>query len=57
MLVGAKDNHKPLDQHSPCISRGSNVASLAFKLEELWLSYSTCVPSDKQYLTHRSAQN
>jgi hypothetical protein len=47
MLVGAKDNHMPLDQHSPYTSRGSNVASLALRLEELWLSYSTCLSSDK----------
>ena len=46
MLVGAKDNHMPLDQHSPCTSRGSNVTPLAYKLEKLRLSYNTCVSSD-----------
>jgi len=47
MLVGAKDNHMNLDQQNPCTNRGSSVASLAFKLEDLWLSYSTCLSSDK----------
>jgi hypothetical protein len=47
VLVGTKDNHMPLDQHSPCNNRSSNVAPLAFKVQKLRLSFSTCVPSDK----------